>query len=111
MFHPSLHQAIISGNATCVQLRHILGALLTACAPTEDEAERQEQPSALPYKAPSPAPSVKSTASTGGCLAGKRKRQGSSSALIPSGAREVGVKRPTTAEGTKGGQSTSQQQS
>lgn len=58
------------------------------CAPTDDEAE--------PVKDVSPptivAVTKASTPTSGGlgCLAGKRSRNGS--ALIPSGAKEVGVK-------------------
>lgn len=69
-------------------MRHILGLIISVCAPSEDETEPEKD-------IPPPSAAVTIVAKTitsggGGCLAGKRRRNTSS--LIPSGAREVSVK-------------------
>ncbi|KAM3181753.1 hypothetical protein ACTXT7_013752 [Hymenolepis weldensis] len=80
-------QEVVSNDTTSVQIRHIFGLLFSVCAPNEDDSEPVKDISspviATVTKAAPPATS-------GGCLAGKRRRNGS--ALIPSGAKEVGVK-------------------
>lgn len=97
-------QVIVSSDATCVQLRHVFGSLLTACTPTDDEANTPEvKPQQAPLLPQSPTPSTAAGGyGGGGCLAGKRRRQNANSAgggsalSIPSGAREVSV-RPASA--------------
>ncbi|VDK38264.1 unnamed protein product [Taenia asiatica] len=80
-------QEIVSSDATSIQMRHILGLLFSICAPKEDEPEVEKN---VPSPAPITAVNKVATSARGGCLAGKRRRN--ASALIPSGAREVGVK-------------------
>lgn len=80
-------QEIVSNDATSIQMRHILGLLFSICAPKEDESEAEKN---VPSPAPITAVNKVATSVQGGCLAGKRRRN--TSALIPSGAREVGVK-------------------
>uniref|UniRef100_A0A5K3FDX0 SCAPER_N domain-containing protein n=1 Tax=Mesocestoides corti TaxID=53468 RepID=A0A5K3FDX0_MESCO len=89
-------QEIVSSNATSVQLRHILGSILTACTPSEDEAEKPlMKTSSSAFSIASSIKTSSSSSTTGGCLAGKRKRNTSS--LVPTGAKEVGVVRSTHA--------------
>ncbi|VDM31776.1 unnamed protein product [Hydatigera taeniaeformis] len=80
-------QEIVSNNATSIQIRHILGILFSACSPKEEESEIEKSVSS---PAPLAIPNKVATPASGGCLAGKRRRN--ASALIPSGAKEVGVK-------------------
>ncbi|VDN95998.1 unnamed protein product [Rodentolepis nana] len=85
--HLSKIQEVVCNDSTSIQIRHILSLLFSVCAPSEEDAKPVKDISApVLATVTKAAPS----ATSGGCLAGKRRRQGS--ALIPSGAKEVGVK-------------------
>nr|CDS30792.2 S phase cyclin A associated protein in the [Hymenolepis microstoma] len=80
-------QEVVCNDTTSIQIRHILSLLFSVCAPSEDVNKPVKD-----ISSPILATVAKATpsATSGGCLAGKRRRHGS--ALIPSGAKEVGVK-------------------
>ncbi|EUB57096.1 S phase cyclin A-associated protein in the endoplasmic reticulum [Echinococcus granulosus] len=80
-------QEIVSNDSTSIQVRHIMGLLFSICAPKEDESEVEKD---VPSPAPITTLNKATTSASGGCLVGKSRRN--ASALIPSGAKEVGLK-------------------